>query len=68
MLDAYDLFLQHEDKQEKEHQKWLDSLPTCSKCKKKIKDDYLYEIGSELYCENCIDSFRECTDNYCNEE
>ena len=62
--DAYDLFVQHEEEKEKEHQEWLDSLPTCSKCKKKIKDDYLYEIGSELYCEKCIDSFRECAENY----
>ena len=64
MPDNYDAFIRHESVQ----QEYLESLPKCDKCDEPIQDDYLFDIGGDIYCEECMnDEFRVCTDKYIRE-
>lgn len=64
MQDNYDLFVQHEKKQQAE----LDKLPLCDCCEEPIQDYECYFIGNELLCEDCMnDSYRVYTDDFMNE-
>ena len=50
---------------EREQEAYLDSLPKCEICGEPIQDDFLYDVGGDIYCESCmIDTFRQCTANY----
>ena len=40
----------YDDEKEQE----LKKLPKCDYCKKYIQDDYLYDIGNEIVCEDCM--------------
>lgn len=65
MLDNYDLFLRHEAQKEAEQAEWLKRLPKCAKCNKPIQDDYLYDLGDEIVCENCLNKhYRKHTENF----
>lgn len=66
--DNYDAFRSHEDNDEKSHNKWINSLPECEECGKKILDEMCYEIGDMLFCEHCVENFKVHTSNYCTEE
>ena len=56
------------DRWDAEQQSMLDKLPRCVDCGKAIKDDDLYDIGGDLFCEDCmIKNFRRSTDYYINE-
>lgn len=68
VIDNYSLFEAHEARQEREYQRWLDSLPRCSECGKKIEDMHCYNIGGDLFCDDCIDKCRVLTRNYYEEE
>lgn len=42
-------------------------LPVCEnpKCKKRINDDFYWEIDGEILCEQCVNErYRKYTDNY----
>ena len=59
--DNYDAFVAHEAEQEA----WLKKRPICEHCDKPIQDEYLFEIGYELYCEKCMkELFRKDTEDY----
>jgi hypothetical protein len=62
--DNYDAFCQHEAKQER----WLAKLPECSECGEPIQTEFCYEIDGDLYCENCMDCHRICTEKYYRED
>ena len=38
--------------------------PVCDGCGDHILDEHCYSIGAELFCEDCIQSFRVLTENY----
>ena len=48
--DNYDFFRMHEDEQDK----WLEQRPVCVCCGDYIPDDYCYDVGGEIYCEDCM--------------
>lgn len=48
--DAYDLWEQHERKQQAE----LDRLPRCSECGEPIQDDECFVWGNEPICLQCL--------------
>jgi formylmethanofuran dehydrogenase subunit E len=59
--DNYDAFRRHDAEQEE----WLSKRPVCEYCGEPIQDDYLYKIGGELYCEECMnDLFRHDAEDY----
>ena len=42
--------------------------PVCDMCGKRITDDYYYEIGGDILCEDCmISEHRRDTDDYIEE-
>ncbi len=43
-------------------------LPCCERCGKPINDDFYYEIGNEILCENCMkDEYQRSTDDFLND-
>lgn len=62
--DNYDAFDRYDAEQTRKEEQWLDRLPVCSECGKKIRGEHCWVIGGECYCEECIDSFREYTENH----
>lgn len=62
--DYNDLLDIHEAEQERAYKRWLERLPRCSECGKKIESENCYEIGGELFCEECVESFKVCTENH----
>lgn len=42
------------DRHEAEKQALLDKLPTCNFCGEPIQDEYLWEIGEDTYCDDCM--------------
>ena len=61
MPDNYDLFVQHDTEQDD----WLRKLPLCECHGEPIQDEYLYDIGGEIYCERgMIEHFRKPTEKY----
>lgn len=54
--DNYDLFVQHDREQERALQK----LPICSCCLEIIQDEYYWDLGGEVLCEECLnDNYRK---------
>jgi hypothetical protein len=51
MQDNYDMFIEHD----KEQCDVLKRLPVCDGCGEPIQSEYMYEIGSEQFCEECKD-------------
>ena len=49
-MDNYDFFRMHEDEQDK----LLEQRPVCVCCGDHIQDDYCYDVGGEIYCEDCM--------------
>lgn len=47
-----------------EQEKELEQLPTCDECGEKITTDFLYQIGNNVFCENCIEEFKTAVVNY----
>lgn len=43
---------------ERRNRKYEENCPRCYNCDEPIYDDYAYEIDGNLYCEECIESFR----------
>lgn len=40
-------------------------FPKCSWCNDPITDDYLYKIGDDIYCEQCMrDHYRHPVEEY----
>ena len=59
--DNIDAFLHHEAEQEA----WLARRPRCEYCGEPIQDDYLFDVGGDIFCERCmVDSFRRSTEDY----
>lgn len=53
------------ERYDSEQQRQLEKLPVCDCCDEPIQDDYCYEIGDELFCEECMnDTFRKHTENF----
>jgi len=50
-MDNLDMFYQHD----KEECDALKRLPVCDGCREPIQSEYMYEIGSEQFCEECKD-------------
>lgn len=48
--DNYDFFRMHEDEQDK----WLEQRSVCVCCGDHIQADYCYDVGGEIYCEDCM--------------
>ena len=42
-------------------------LPYCDECGKKIETEYIYIIGDEFFCEDCMDKHRHYTDDFLDE-
>lgn len=55
----YDRYCAHQEKE-------LERLPICDGCGERITDDYLYEIGGQLFCEECMNECRTAVENYVN--
>ena len=50
---------------DRHQQAGLDKLPKCACCGEPIQDDYYYEIGDEILCEECLnENYRHPTDLY----
>ena len=48
-----------------EQQARLSRLPVCIHCGEKIQDDYYYDIGNEIICEECLnDIYRNDIEDY----
>ena len=61
MPESYDAFARRDAEQEN----WLNSRPKCEECREHIQDEYLYDIGGALYCEDCMTKlFRQDTEKY----
>ena len=65
--DNYDAFVAYEERREREYQEWKRKLPLCSECGNPIEDEECIKIGDKLYCEECIENMKVCTENYMKE-
>lgn len=64
MYDNYDLFDMHNAREERAEREWLSRLPVCSECGEPIRSENCWVIGDEIFCEECIDSFKDYTENH----
>lgn len=48
--------------------KALEKYPVCSECGERIQTDYLYDIGGDLYCPDCMELKTQYTEKYIKEE
>lgn len=62
--DNYDAFDRHNARQEASERNWVRRLPRCNKCGYPIRDDECWVIGDEIYCEECIDGYKDYTENH----
>lgn len=62
--DNYDAFDAYDREQERKEREWVRRLPRCSNCGHPIRDEECWVIGDEIYCEECIDGFRDDTDKH----
>ena len=62
MIDYNDALLRaHEARQEA----WLAKRPKCECCGEPIQDEHLFDVGGDIFCEECmIDNFRQDAVNY----
>ena len=61
--DNLDLYDAHERRQAEE----LKKRPKCCECDEPIQDEHCYVIHGELYCEKCMASFCEYTEDFMDE-
>lgn len=48
-----------------EQERALEKLPKCTHCYEPIQDDYLYDVGFGILCEDCMkDLCRKSTDDF----
>lgn len=52
VMEALSDHLYEEEMAEKE---FKDSRPRCEQCGKPITDEYLYDIGGEILCQECME-------------
>ena len=62
--DNYDAYDRYDAEQSASEERWLKRLPECSECGRKIRDEHCWVIGDEIYCEDCIDGFKDYTENH----
>ena len=43
---------------ERRNRQYEESCPRCYNCEEPIMGGYAYEVGGQLYCEDCMDDFR----------
>lgn len=55
MMDNYDAWVNHCYRQET----YLERLPKCCVCGEPIQQEMAVKIGSDWYCDACLDDFRE---------
>ena len=59
--DNYDKWKEHEAALEAK----IENRPKCDICGERIQDDYCFELGGELICEDCLNKhFRKWTEDY----
>ena len=58
--DNYDLWEAHDREQEEA----LEDLPKCDWCGEPIQSEYLYSIGNEIVCEDCMEECKVSVDIY----
>lgn len=50
---------------EEKRQKALEKRPVCEYCGEYIQEQFYYELGGEIICEDClIDNYRKSVDDY----
>ncbi len=48
-----------------EQERELEKLPVCEYCGETIQDDYLYDVGGDIFCEDCLNEhFRKSVDSF----
>ena len=52
------------NRHDREQQAWLNKLPECCECGHPIQSECLFDIAGHLYCEDCMEGFKSCTENY----
>ena len=53
------------DQWENEQEKWLRKRPKCDCCGRPITDDYCFEMGGDIICEECLNkAFRKWTEDF----
>ena len=52
---------------DREQSEALERLPVCCICGEPIQGEMLYEIGDELFCEECIRDCKRYVDDYMND-
>ncbi len=68
-IGFFDVALKEADRRYREEDEYLSRCPKCDCCGERIQDDYLFNIGGDLYCEEClIDQFRHATDDYTDDD
>lgn len=60
MYDNYSLWERHDKNQNRR----LEKYPVCCVCGEHIQDDFLYVIDNDLFCESCMDDYRQPTEKY----
>lgn len=51
---------------DREQEEALKKLPVCEKCRKRIRDDDLYDIEGEILCDGCLKTkYRRSVEDYC---
>ena len=61
MMDNYDLWREHEARQERQ----LRSRPVCACCGEHIQSEALWDFDGVLYCDECArEEFRKYTEDY----
>lgn len=43
-------------KHDAEQSDWLTSRPKCCDCEEPVQDDFYFEVGGEVYCEDCLNA------------
>ena len=62
--DNYDAFDRHDAEQERAEKEWREKAPECSECGRPIMGEDCWVIGDAIFCEECIDGFRDYTKNH----
>ena len=62
--DNYDAFVAHDREQERKEREWVRRLPVCSECGKPIRSENCWVIGDEIFCEECINGYKDYTENH----
>ena len=47
------------ERSEREHEKWVKTLPVCADCDEPIQDESAYYINGEWICERCMGAYRQ---------